>query len=195
MPSSKPGFPPARILEFIQCNIPMKSWMLSIALAHAAFTHAASLQPQVVAEENVYSYEPADNGAGPLWCHGSTCLARSGDTVFASGLETLKDAKPLNNCRWVLFARGVEGWKRIPTSDMGRTREPSPLAVFDDGRVFLSGNPTLLTNRETYSGPARPELLEFSTTHPEAGFKRLLPVWEGTPEFTEHSYRSLAADR
>jgi hypothetical protein len=63
------------------------------------------LRPVVELEEDVYSYEPANNGAGPMWCSGSTCLVRIGDDVFASGLETLKDCKPLNNCRWTLFRR------------------------------------------------------------------------------------------
>src|SRR5262245_61548123 len=56
-----------------------------------------ALCPVVEAEEDVYSFEPANNGAGPMWCSGSTCLVRIADDVFASGLETLKDAKPLNN--------------------------------------------------------------------------------------------------
>src|ERR1041384_6894486 len=46
------------------------------------------LRPVVELEEDVYSYESANNGAGPMWCSGSTCLARTGGDVFASGLET-----------------------------------------------------------------------------------------------------------
>lgn len=76
----------------------------SSALAPTAGAAAGlDLRPVVEIEEDVYSFEPADNGAGPMWCHGSTCLARLGDNIFASGLETLKDARPLNNCRWMLF--------------------------------------------------------------------------------------------
>src|SRR5687768_6789268 len=112
---------------------------------------AASFLPIVEAEDEIYSYEPANNGAGPLWCHGSTCLVRAGNELFATGLETLSDAKPLNNCRWTLFRRGRNGWERISIEDQGRTREPSPLAAFSDGRFFVSGNPTVVMNRETYS--------------------------------------------
>src|SRR5512137_2362294 len=72
------------------------------------------LRPVVEIEEDIYAYESADNGAGPLWCQGSTCLVRIGDDVFASGLETLKDVKPLNNCRWLLFQRASNGWQRLP---------------------------------------------------------------------------------
>ena len=63
-----------------------------------------ALNPVVEAEEIVFRYTPADNGSGPLWCFGSTCLVRAGERVFASGLETLKDCPPLNNCRWQLSA-------------------------------------------------------------------------------------------
>src|SRR3954467_15213872 len=102
----------------------------------------APLAPEVECEEDMYSYAPANNGAGPMWCHGSTCLVRTGEELFASGLETLPDAKPLNNCRWTLYTRKVSGWEMVPTGETGRTREPSPMAVFGDGRVFVSGNPT-----------------------------------------------------
>jgi hypothetical protein len=154
----------------------------------------ARFNPMVEIEEDVYVYEPADNGAGPMWCHGSTCLVRVGDRVFASGLETLKDVKPLNNCRWTLFQRSDRGWSQVRADDSGRTREPSPLAAFPDGRLLLSANPTLVTDPEVYAGPARPEILLFSTQEPTRAPERILPQWSGSPPFTEHSYRSLAAD-
>ena len=161
----------------------------------AASAPVRFLQPPAVEiEETVYRFTPADNGAGPMWCHGSTCLVRVGGDVFASGLETLPHAKPLNNCRWLLFHRGVQGWKQIHADVKDRTREPCPLAVFADGRIFLSANPTVTTNPAAYSGPARPEILQLSTARPEAEWGTLVPAWEGTPEFTEHSYRSFAAD-
>lgn len=147
----------------------------------------------VLAEEEVYRYTPADNGAGPMWCHGSTCLVRLNGEVFASGLETLPGRKPLNNCRWLLFQRASNGWTQVQADPAGRTREPCPLVAFPDGRLFLSANPTR-TAVDTYAGPARPEVLEFSTHAPSAPFKTLLPSWAGEPQFTEHSYRSFAAD-
>src|SRR6185369_9902893 len=139
------------------------------------------------------SYENANNGAGPLWCHGSTCLVRIGRDVFASGLETIKNAKPLNNCRWLLFRRDQHGWKIQQSDTTGRTREPCPMGGFPNGHLFLSANPTL-TAPDTYSGAAQPEILEFAATDTKAAFNRLLPLWEGTPRFTEHSYRSFAVD-
>ena len=153
----------------------------------------APLKPVVELEEEVYTYEPSNNGAGPMWCSGSTCLVRIGTNVFASGLETLKDRKPLNNCRWTLFKRDQRGWSALQKDPNDRTREPCPLAGFADGRLFLSANPTLST-AESGGGPAQPELLEFAASDPSAGIQRILPVWEGNPPFTEHSYRSFSAD-
>jgi hypothetical protein len=151
-------------------------------------------RPVVEAEEDVYRFAPANNGAGPLWCHNSTCLVRIGPEVFASGLETLPAFKPLNNCRWLLFRRGSHGWEQAQADAMGRTREPCPLACFPEGPLFLSANPTLTTNPAAYSGPARPEILQFDPGRVGAPYRTLLPAWGGAPEFTEHSYRSFAAD-
>ena len=155
---------------------------------------SAPLRPVVEVEEDVYSYEPANNGAGPMWCSGSTCLVRIGDDVFASGLETLKDAKPLNNCRWTLYKRTAGGWqlqqadpegpdpRALPAGCPGRREAPAL------GQSHAGGRP------QAYSGPARPEILQFSATDPKAPFETILPVWDGQPQFTEHSYRSFAAD-
>lgn len=167
-----------------------------LALGSCVLSAAATkpFAPVVVAEEEVYDFAPSENGSGPMWCSGSTCIVRSGDRVFASGIETLAEAKPLNNVRWTLYERGSTGWKRRQADAVDRTREPSPLALLGDGRLFLSANPTLATNRETYSGPARPELLSFDIRDVGGPITRLLPIWQGLPKFTEHSYRSFAAD-
>jgi hypothetical protein len=160
--------------------------------ALAAEASRAPLRPTVEVEENVYDFQPADNGAGPMWCHGSTCLARIGDRVFATGLETLPQAKPLNNCRWTLWERKPAGWQLLLADPKGRTREPCPVAAFPGGPLLVSVNPTLVPN--AYSGAARPEILDFSPERPQEPSRTILPEWQGKPEFSEHSYRSFAAD-
>ncbi|MDB6036453.1 MAG: hypothetical protein JWM99_294, partial [Verrucomicrobiales bacterium] len=178
--------------------ISMKLLSIATLIATSLWLHAAnlSLAPVVEVEEEVYSYTNANNGAGPMWCSGSTCLARVGERVFASGLETITDAKPLNNCRWVLFMRGdgKGGWSRVAVDEVGRTREPAPLAAFPDGRVFLSVNPTLGSGPEPNGGPARPDVLQFSAADPTTPPAALTPLWNGATSFAEHSYRSFAAD-
>ncbi len=182
----------------------MRAGLLAAAVFLAASGHEPSaeepklatprpLQPVVEIEEEVYRYTPADNGADPMWCYGSTCLVRIGEEVFASGIETLKGVPPLNNVRWKLFRRGRQRWEVQQVDKVHRTREPCPLAGLPGGRVFLSVNPTL-TPAGARAGRARPEILEFSAADPKAPFKALLPRWEGQPAFTEHSYRSFAAD-
>jgi hypothetical protein len=163
-----------------------------VPMVHGATGPA--VRPVVDVEEDVYSYAPADNGAGPLWCQGSTCLVRVGNELFASGLETIQGTKPLNNCRWMLFHRGAQGWAKVCFDPSGRTREPCPLAGFPDGRLLLSVNPTLNADPNAYSGPARPEILQFATRDAGKPERTLLPGWSGSPKFTEHSYRSFAAD-
>ncbi|MFH1267524.1 MAG: hypothetical protein ABIK89_17515, partial [Planctomycetota bacterium] len=154
----------------------------------------AALQPVVEIEEDVYTYRPADNGSGPLWCSGSTSLVRIGKDVFASGLETLEGFKPLNNCRWTLHKRMESGWELQQVDEEGRTREPCPMVGLEEGGLFLSVNPTL-TGPEAYGGPARPEILRFNPADlKKAPFETILPTWDGEPPFTEHSYRSFAAD-
>jgi hypothetical protein len=157
-----------------------------------------SIRAVVEVEENVYSYTPADNGAGPMWCHGSTSLVRVGDEVYAAGLETIAGAKPLNNCRWTLWRRGGSGWSMVVADPSGRTREPAPLVVYPGvGTVFLSANPTLNGPDVAGAGPARPVILEFSTGDPGRPVRTNEPGWRTEPKppvFTEHSYRSFAAD-
>lgn len=149
------------------------------------------LSARVEIEEEIYSFRPAENGSGPMWCRGSTCICRVGEDVFASGLETLPDAKPLHNCVPLLFHRSSQGWQRLFRHER-RTREPSPLCCYPDGRLFLSLNPTLAP-LDAYEGPAEPMIAEFPPGAP--GDPRMLhPRWNGSPGFTEHSYRSFAAD-
>jgi len=171
----------------------MKRRLVTLFAGLALTAPGATVAPVVEVEENVYTYSNADNGAGPMWCQGSSCLVRVGEHLFACGLETVPDAKPLNNCRWVLFQRRAHGWERI-REDEGRTREPAPMAGFSDGRVFVSVNPTLGKGPEPNGGPARPDVLEFKASDPALPPASLGPVWQGTPRFTEHSYRSFAAD-
>jgi hypothetical protein len=165
----------------------------SAAFVVLAGTRGNPPRPEVEVEEDVYGYEPANNGAGPLWCKGSTCIVRIGRDVFVSGLETLKDFKPLNNVRWLLFKRMKGGWAMQRHDETDRTREPFPLAGFPDGRLFLSVNPTL-AEPNVYSGPAVPQILQFAAGDLNAPYQRLRPRWEDRPRFTEHSYRGLAAD-
>jgi hypothetical protein len=149
---------------------------------------------EVEAEEDVYAFTPASNGADPMWAYGSTCLVRIGDDVFVSGLETVTDASPMDNCRWKIFRRSASGWRPWFTDAVGRTREPAPIAAFPRGPLFLSANPTIGRGAEPSGGSTRPEVVEFDPSGDPHKNKRLLPEWSGKPPFTQYSYRSFAAD-
>ena len=175
---------------------------LSVAVATPTLSSAATptapssttLRAVVEIEEEVYRFTPANNGAGPMWCGGSTCVVRDGERVFASGLETLSEAKPLNNVRWLLFEREGQRWNLLLADPTGRTREPSPLAILPGAHLLLSANPTLNSDPGAYAGPAEPQILQFDLAEMRAPFQLLRPAWSGKPRFTEHSYRSFAAD-
>jgi len=173
------------------------------ALSSAVFAQAprspgasarSELRVAVEVEEDVYRYTPANNGAGPMWCSGSTCLVRIGDDIFASGLDTIADAKPLNNCRWTIHKRDPNGWTLQQADPVGRTREPCPLATLAPDMLLLSANPTLVIDRTVHAGPARPEILQWSARAIDKPPQKPLPQWQGQPPFSEHSYRSFAAD-
>ncbi len=152
-----------------------------------------TLQIKVETEESIATYEPADNGAGPLWCHGCTVIVRRGDEVFATGLQTLPDHVPLNNTQWVLYHRPNEGtWSEVYRDD-GRTREPSPIALLGDD-LLVSANPTLAESGE-YGGPATPTVFRFDTHDLDTPPDQQSPAWHGEPTFREHSYRTFISDR
>ncbi len=163
-----------------------------LALAASSASAQGPPAPLVEAEEPIYEYTPANNGAGPLWCYGATCIVRRGNDVFASGQETLKDIPPLNNTRWTLYRRADKGWELVQADDKGRQREPCPLGVFADGRLLLSTNPSLAPDAR--SGPANPHVLQFALPDLKAKGAALQPVWAGNPAFTEHSYRGMGVD-
>ena len=79
-------------------------------------------EPVVEVEELVTKYTPANNGAGPTWCYGSTCIARHGDDVYASIIETGKDVPLLCNCRWQLWRRTSEAIHDISSTFSGHRR-------------------------------------------------------------------------
>lgn len=179
----------------VRCRRWLWELLVAVIVSGANGVVAESLKPVVEIEENVYRYEPANNGAGPMWCHGSTCLVRLGEHVLASGLETITNLPPLNNCRWTLWYRTAEGWRQVYVDTTNRTREPCPLATFPkENRIFVSANPTLAPPGQAGGGPARPEIVEFRLADLSKPAAVLAPEWDGKPAFTEHSYRSFAAD-
>lgn len=148
--------------------------------------------PVLECEEEVYTYQPAANGAGPLWCFGTSTLVRIGERIFASALETIPDRKPLNNVVALLFERGANGWKQV-YRDAGFTREPCPLIGFQDGRLLLSVHPNEAKPDE-YDGIGHSQILQFDAKDASKPSRTFVPEWAGKLEFGSHTYRSFVAD-
>ncbi|HUV62444.1 MAG TPA: hypothetical protein VMW24_01030 [Sedimentisphaerales bacterium] len=147
----------------------------------------------VEAEEVVTSYAPANNGAGPLWCYGSTVIARQGGDVYLSVIETGEGVPPLCNTRWQLWHRGSDGWKLAQQEKDYRQREPCPIGLFQGAAVFLSVNPSTEPVGTKY-GPCKPQVLEFNRENLSGEPKIHAPAWTEGTYFTDHSYRGFAAD-
>jgi hypothetical protein len=147
----------------------------------------------VEAEEVVTRYTPANNGAGPLWCYGSTVIARRGNDVYLSVIETGKDVPLLCNTRWQLWHRSAKGWKITQSEKEYRQREPCPIGIFQKGAVFLSVNPSVEPPGVKY-GRCRPLVLEFNPDAPADNAKTHEPAWAEGTYFTDHSYRGFASD-
>lgn len=168
-------------------------YLQGMILVATGASSALPIVPVVEAEYRVYDMRDADNGAGPMWCCGSTCLVRHGKDVFASGLELIPNQKPLNNVRWTLFKLGDKESRLLQADPTGRQREPCPLGIFSDGRLILTSNPTL-TGTADHNGRALPQVLLFNAKTPAEPPQVSLPRWTGEPVFSEHSYRGLAVD-
>lgn len=154
---------------------------------------AGAIQATVLVEEDVYSFTNPDNGSGPFWSYGCTTIARVGERVFVSQMETGEGVPPLCNTRWRLLERTAGGWKPIAEAEGYRQREPCPLATDAAARLFLNVNDSLMPPGAKYQA-CEPHLLAFDLAPPSAP-RRLLPRWTGDTHFTDHSYRGYAMDR
>jgi len=180
------------ILNLLFINICCLCCFSTISAADEA-GKGQSVHCVVEVEEIVTRYTPANNGAGPMWCYGSTVIARQGGDVFLSIIETGEGVPLLCNTRWQLWHRSQDGWKLEQSEKEYRQREPCPLAVFQKGPVFLSVNPSTEPAGTKY-GQCNPLVLEFDSTNPAAPAKTHLPAWADGTHFTDHSYRGFAAD-
>ena len=163
------------------------------ARCDAAAKGKENIRCTVEAEEVVTRYAPADNGAGPLWCYGSTVIARQGGDVYLSIIETGEGVPPLCNTRWQLWHRSPDGWRIEQSEKQYRQREPCPIGLFQDGPIFLSVNPSTEPTGTKY-GPCKPQELEFNRENPSGEPKVHAPAWADGTYFTDHSYRGFAAD-
>lgn len=173
----------------------MRSWTTligAIALLACSAAHPDAPRAVVQAEETIYVYTNANNGASPLWTFASDTLVRHGDDVYFCATEFLPEATPLNCVRWALMQRTTDGWTVVRRDERDLTRENSPIGITGDGRIILSANPTLAPE-ERY-GPSEPRVLVFPPGDPSGEYETFIPRWESEPSFSNHSYRGFGVD-
>lgn len=163
--------------------------------AYTPLSTAAPLPtPVVVAEEGVYTFVSPNNGSGPLWCYGCTVIARHGDDLVVSQMETGEDVPLLCNTRWRLLRRTSGGWKMFAEAEGYRQREPCPIAVTADRGLFLYANDSLHPPGAEYLD-CEPHLLRFDLDDKAAAPAKVSPAWnKADPYFTDHSYRGFGVD-
>lgn len=152
-----------------------------------------AIEARVVVEEDVYTYTNPNNGSGPMWSFGCTPIARIGDRVFVSEMETGEGVPRLCNTRWRLRERTAEGWKVVAETPDYKQREPTILTTDAKDRLFLYVNNSLMPPGTEY-GPCEPQLLAFTLKDNPLAPVKYTPKWDGEPTYTDHSYRGYAAD-
>ncbi|MCC6486976.1 MAG: hypothetical protein IT364_05705 [Candidatus Hydrogenedentes bacterium] len=177
-----------RLLLFAAMLIPTMP-----ALADMAAAQGAAPSVQVLAEEDVYTFTPPNNGSGPMWSFGCTTIARLGERVVVSEMETGEGVPRLCNTKWRLAERTDSGWKVFAEAEGYRQREPCLLAALSDHEFFLNVNDSLMPPGTEY-GPCEPHLLAFDLNALDRPPRKLMPEWAGETYFTDHSYRGYAAD-
>ncbi|HPC29788.1 MAG TPA: hypothetical protein PLI50_06175 [bacterium] len=144
-------------------------------------------------QEKIYQFTNCGNGADPLWCMGSSCIAADNDRIFVSGWDTIPGIPLLNCARWTLFQKKARGWE-IVRQDTEKTREPSPICVLEDGKLFLSANAFML-EPEAIKGVCLPMVYQFESPDYSKQAKKIIPHFSEPVVFNEHSYRNFSADR
>lgn len=171
----------------------MRIFFLSaFAVAAVILSGLACAGEAVVETEcDIFTLLPPENGSGPLWSYGCTQVARLGDDVFVSIMETGEGVPLLSNTRWRLMRISGGEQKIVAEADGYRQREPASLAAVPPDRLFLYVNDSQEAPGVKY-GHCLPHLLSFSGEKYRQ--KALFPKWDRKHHFTDHSYRGYAAD-
>lgn len=149
--------------------------------------------------EKICDTRPWDNGAGPMWTYGNSCLLRVGERVFFTTNHVEEGRAPHNNTYMVLYEKTGDGpWKQVFRDEDRYQREPCQLLYTGDDRLLLYTNPT----RESYPPevitavvPAVPMLYVFDIADGVKKVQELILPWdEPDYPFRSHSYRGCARD-
>ncbi len=175
-----------KIISFFACLI-----VLTPAIAQ-------SVEPVVLCDEMVAQYLSPDNGAGPLWCYGAPLVVRTGEHIFISVMETGENIRPYCNTRWQLFERSDQGWAKVLVENKYQQREPCPIAAISKDQLIISSHPEIRRRSDRADEKAsfcEDILLSVQLNKIKSPPDAIRPPWPEDFEFTEHSYRGLAANK
>ncbi|MCL2517743.1 MAG: hypothetical protein FWF15_04190 [Oscillospiraceae bacterium] len=130
-----------------------------------------------------------NNGSGPMWCYGSSTIARLGDTVYATVPLLDEKVTPLSNTHMTLYRKKPDmPWEQIYVNP-NYNREPCPLMRYNDTTLVVTANPS---EAGTMYGPAKPGVLLFDLNGNIT--EMIPPVWDEDYKFMDHSYRGSSVD-
>lgn len=149
--------------------------------------------------EKICDTSPWNNGAGPMWTYGNSCLLRVGDRVFFTTNYVQEDRAPQNNTCMVLYEKnGSAPWRQVFCDEGRFQREPCQLLYLGDDRLALFTAPT----RESYPPqtvtsvvPACPMVYVFDISGEVKKCGEIVLPWdEPDYPFRSHTYRGCARD-
>ena len=155
------------------------AWLLMLLRRRLGGVGAEPLAAVVEVEDEVYRFEAANNGAGPMWCSGSTCLVRVQDRLFASGLETLPQFRRSTIAAGRFMSAMTRSGNCGTAIPPAARASPAPWPLLPTGRCGCRANPTLTSPPQT-AGPAQPQILRWRPQLDNRLPKKVLPGWEGT---------------
>jgi len=165
--------------------------LLCVFISWTAYSQSPFVE--VKAEEDVYTVVSPNNGSGPMWSYGCTSIARLGDSVYVSQMETGEGVPLLCNTRWRLLKREDGKWNLVAEADGYRQREPCSVATTSGSELYLYVNDSTQPPGTKY-GNCIPHLVKFMFKDDKFERVDIMPSWVGEPYYTDHSYRGFAAD-
>lgn len=171
----------------------VSAFILLFCMLVPGFAYTQMPAVEVRAEEDVYTFVSPNNGSGPMWSYGCTSIARLGDSVYVSQMETGKNVPLLCNTRWRLLKREGGKWNLVAEADGYRQREPCSVATTSATELYLYVNDSTQPPGTKY-GNCTPHLVKFMFKDEKFDREDIMPSWVGEPYYTDHSYRGFGAD-
>lgn len=149
--------------------------------------------------EDVCRYTHSINGASPLWCMGSSVIARVGDDILCTVPQGGFGVLPMSDRHIELYRKRPGQPFELLWREDRFTREPAPVVVYDDKTIVMTANPAIKRFKEgegEKTSPSEPLIYTFDITKEKFEPEITKPLWDDPGYlFYEHSYRNHCIDR